>query len=260
MATHPAVRSLEYWAYQYKRTWRGSIVSSFLQPVLFLAAMGLGLGSIVNRHGATVQRLGGVDYVVFLAPGLLAATAMQVGAAESTYPVMAAIKWLRTYHAMLSTPLRIVDVLVGHLLWIAFRVLLAVTVFLLVMAAFGATRSWTAVLAVPAALLTGMAFVTPIVAYAATQERDIGFSAIFRFGIMPMFLFSGTFFPVSQLPAAVRPLAYATPLWHGVDLCRTLSLGDASALPTLGHVCYLVAFVVAGTWAAAATYRRRLSD
>src|SRR3954464_9435996 len=199
--TAPAVRSLQSWAYRYKRTWRGSAFSSVLQPVLFLAAMGLGLGSLVNQGRAGQQSLGGVAYVDFFPPGLLAAAAMQTAAMESSWPVMAAVKWLKTYDAMLATPLRVRDVLAGHLTWIGLRVLMVCTVFLAVMGLFGAIKSPEAVLLIPAGLLTGLAFAAPIAAYAVTLERDSGLTALFRFGVMPMFLFSGTFFPVSQLPA-----------------------------------------------------------
>jgi lipooligosaccharide transport system permease protein len=256
MSTPLPLRSFSYWAYQYKRTWRGGLTSTFLNPVLFLAAMGVGLGSLVNKNGQA--HLGGVHYLTFLAPGLLAASAMQTAAQESTFPVMGAIKWIRTYHAMLATPLRVIDVLVGHLAWMAVRLVLVASSFLIVMAAFGATKSWDVVLAVPAAVLTGMAFAAPIAAFAATQENETYFNAIFRFMVIPMFLFSGTFFPVSQLPAALRPVAYITPLWHGVDLCRTLALGTASVGRSLLHVAYLSAWLGAGVVAAQAAYRRRL--
>jgi lipooligosaccharide transport system permease protein len=256
MSTPLPLRSFSYWAYQYKRTWRGGLTSTFLNPVLFLAAMGVGLGSLVNKNGQA--HLGGVHYLTFLAPGLLAASAMQTAAQESTFPVMGAIKWIRTYHAMLATPLRVIDVLIGHLAWMAVRLVLVATSFLIVMAAFGATKSWEVVLAVPAAVLTGMAFAAPIAAFAATQENETYFNAIFRFMVIPMFLFSGTFFPVSQLPAALRPVAYITPLWHGVDLCRTLALGTATVGRSLLHVAYLAAWLGAGVVAAQWAYRRRL--
>src|SRR5436305_5735031 len=149
--SHPTLRSLEYWIYQYQRTWRGGLVTGVLSPVLFLAAMGVGLGGLVNS-GAASSGLEGVSYLVYLAPGLLAANAMQVGVQESTYPVMGAIKWVRTYHAMLASPLRVIDVLIGHLLWIELRVLMVSVIFLAVSAAFGPTRSWTAILTVPAGL------------------------------------------------------------------------------------------------------------
>jgi len=251
-----AVRSLQSWGYRYKRTWRGSAVSSVLQPVLFLAAMGLGLGSLVNRGHTT--SLGGVTYLVFLAPALLAAGAMQTGAMESTWPVMAAVKWLKTYDAMLATPLRVRDVLMGHLTWIALRVAMTCTVFLVVMTLFGATKSPEAIFLIPAGILTGLAFAAPIASYAVTRERDVGLISIFRFGIIPMFLFSGTFFPVSQLPAALQPVAYITPLWHGVDLCRHLSLGTAPFWGSIAHVAYLSLWIVVGTAIAVRNYRRRL--
>lgn len=249
-------RSLEYWLYSYKRTWRGTVVSSVLNPLLYLTAMGIGLGTLVDRGGT--DRLQGVSYLAFIAPGLLAATAMQVAAFESTYPVMGAIKWQRTYYAMLATPLTVRDVLAGHLWWVAFRVGSTCAVYLGVMAAFGVVASPLAVLALPVAVLTGMAFAAPIMAFAASQERDSGFNAIFRFGLIPMFLFSGTFFPVSQLPELVRPLAYVTPLWHGVDLCRGLVLGTATATGGLVHLAYLAVWAGGGVLLARLSYRRRL--
>jgi lipooligosaccharide transport system permease protein len=252
-----ALRSLEYWVFQYKRTWRGSVVSTVLFPVLFLAAMGLGLGSLVDSSAS-----GGVDglpYLVFLAPGLLAATAMQTGVGESTYPVMGALKWIKTYHAMLATPIGVLEVLVGHLLYIAARVLLGSAVFLAVMGLFGALRSPLALLALPAAVLTGMAFSAPVVAFAATTENDAGFAALFRFVVTPLFLFSGVFFPVQQLPPALELVAYLTPLWHGVALSRGLALGTATAGGVLAHVVYLSAWIAVGGWLAARAFQRRLA-
>lgn len=252
-----ALRSFEYWAYQYRRTWRGSVVSTVLFPVLFLASMGLGLGTLVDSSGS--RGVDGLPYLVFLAPGLLAATAMQTAVGESTYPVMASIKWVKTYHAMLATPLGVLDVLVGHLLYIAARVLLGSTIFLAVMALFGAIRSPLALLTIPAGLLTGMAFCAPVVAFAATTQNDAGFAALFRFVVTPLFLFGGVFFPVQQLPPVLEQLAYGTPLWHGVALSRGLALGTSTAGGVLLHVAYLSAWIAVGVWLAALAYRRRLA-
>jgi lipooligosaccharide transport system permease protein len=249
------VRSLGYWMYQYKRTWRSSLTTSFLYPVLYLAAMGVGLGTLVDHH---VHHVSGVPYLSFVGPGLLAATAMQVGTNESTYPVMGAIKWIRTYHAMLATPLRVLDVLRGHLAWIAIRVATTTSIFLAVLAAFGVTRSPEALLALPAAVLTGLAFASPIAAFAATQEKDSSFNVIYRFGLIPLFLFSGTFFPLSRLPGWLQPVAYATPLYHGVALCRSLVLGNPPLWASLAHLGYLVGLVAVGYAVARVTYRRRL--
>ena len=252
-----ALRSFEYWTYQYRRTWRGSIVSTVLFPVLFLASMGLGLGSLVDSSAS--RGVDGLPYLVFLAPALLAATAMQTAVTESTYPVMASIKWVKTYHAMLATPLGVLDVLVGHLLYIAARVLLGSVVFLAVMTLFGAVRSPLALLTLPAAVLTGMAFATPVFAFAASRDSDQGFAALFRFVVTPLFLFGGVFFPIEQLPPLLEQLAYATPLWHGVALSRELALGTATAGGVVLHVTYLSAWIVVGGWLAARAFLRRLA-
>ena len=249
-----ALRSFEYWLMSYRRVWRGSVVSSLLNPVLYLTALGIGLGKLVNKGAHPL----GVSYVAYVAPGLLAATAMQVAAFESSYPVMAAIRWTRVYHAMLATPLRIRDVVAGHLMYVIARAASVAGVYLVVLAAFGTLKSPLAILAWPAAILLGLAFAAPIVALAAWAKQDNIFNALFRFGITPLFLFSGTFFPITRLPEPLRWLAYATPLWHGVDLCRRLTLGDVSLGICLVHVAYLAAFAAVGVWLALRSYTKAL--
>lgn len=249
------LRAFGYWSYQYKRIWRSSITTSFLYPVLYLAAMGVGLGSLIDEHAHVVA---GVPYLDFVAPGLLGATAMQIGANEAMYPVMGAIKWYRSYFAMLATPLRVVDVLRGHLAWIAARLAMVAAIYLVVIAAFGVVRSPLAVLALPAAVLGGLAFAAPIAAFAATQDKDVGFTTIYRFVLIPLFLFSGTFYPVGQLPGWLQPVAYATPLYHVVSLCRSLVLGTGSPWGAAGDAAYLVVLAVVGYRLATTTFRRRL--
>jgi lipooligosaccharide transport system permease protein len=251
-----AIREFRFWLTNYRRTWRGSIYSSVLNPVLYLGAMGLGLGTLVDAHRA--GGLGGVRYLVFLAPGLLAATAMQTAVGESTYPVLGSVKWLKTYQAAAATPLRPADIFHGHLLFTVMRLAMNCVIFVAVMAGFGAVRSAGVLAALPVAVLTGLAFAAPIEAYAVTRTKDQAFALLFRFGMIPLFLFSGTFFPVSQLPGWIRPLAYATPLWHGVALCRSLSLGTATLGGALGHITYLVLLTAAGIAAGHRTYVRRL--
>jgi lipooligosaccharide transport system permease protein len=112
--------------------------------------------------------------------------------------------------------------------------------------------------AIPVAMLTGLAFAAPIEAFAVTRNKDGSFAMLFRFGMIPLFLFSGTFFPLTQLPGWIRPVAYATPLWHGVALCRSLSLGTASPGGALVHVGYLAAVAAIGVAVGRRTYRRRL--
>jgi lipooligosaccharide transport system permease protein len=255
IATPPWARALSYWLYQYKTTWRGSVTTSFLYPVLYLSAMGVGLGSLVNHHAHLVDQ---VSYLDFLAPGLLAGTAMQIGGNEAMYPVMGAIKWIRTYFAMLATPLGAIDVLIGHLAWIALRLLGVTAIYLGIMALFGTVQSPFALLAIPAGVLTGMAFAAPIAAFAATQTNDVSFTALYRFGLIPLFLFSGTFFPITQLPGWLQAVAELTPLYHGVALCRGLTLGQLALGPDLAHAAYLIVLTALGFAAARRTFRRRL--
>ncbi len=239
----------------HRHFWRSSAVGSVLEPALFLAAMGLVLGTLVDR-GPGVP--GGVGYLAFLAPGLLVAAAMQTATGESTYPVLGAIKWDRLYEAVLATPARPADLLAGHLLYVAFRVTTSAAAFLLVLLLFGAARSPLVLLALPVALLTGLAFAAPVTAMAAALEEDAAFAALQRFLIVPMFLFSGTFFPVDRLPAVLEWFAWATPLWHGVTLARDLALGTVDGGSALLHVGHLALWTAAGTALAARALQRRL--
>jgi lipooligosaccharide transport system permease protein len=251
-----ALRPLEFFFTQYRRVWRGTVISSVVTPVVYLLALGVGLGKFVQA--GLVFNGHHYDYLEVVAPGLLAATAMQIASTEASWPVLSAIKWSRQYHAMLSAPLRVRDIVIGHQAFIASRVLATVAVYLVVITAFGAVRSPLAILAVPAAGLVGMAFASVIAAWGAHTESDASFVAIFRFLILPMFLFSGTFFPVSSLPLPFEAAAYLTPLWHGVDLCRQLTLGDVVGWALLAHVVFLVAWITAGLTFARITYSRRL--
>jgi lipooligosaccharide transport system permease protein len=172
--------------------------------------------------------------------------------------VLGSVKWRRTYYAAAASPLRPADIFHGHLLFTIMRLAMNSAIFLVVMAAFGAITSPWVLAAVPVAVLTGLAFAAPIEAWAITVSKDTSFALVFRFGMIPLFLFSGTFFPVTQLPVWIRPLAYATPLWHGVALCRSLSLGTATLGGALVHVGYLAALAAVSIVVGNRTYRRRL--
>jgi lipooligosaccharide transport system permease protein len=255
MAVIAGVRPLQHHLIGYRRTWRASAFSTILAPILFLTAMGIGLGAFVG----TTTAFGGVSYLAFLAPGLLAAQAMQTATQESSWPVLAGFKWQKTYEAAIATPQGPRDIALGHLYWLVVRVGIVTAVFLIVMLFFGAWTSWTTVLAWPAAVLTGIAFGMPMAAWTATRDRETSFSIIFRFIITPLFLFSGTFFPISQLPPGVQPIAWLTPLFHGVALTRALALGEPLELWQWAvHVGYLVVMVTIGTLLALRTFRRRL--
>jgi lipooligosaccharide transport system permease protein len=249
-------RVFEHRLMQYRRTFRSSIFSSFLSPVMFLTAMGLGLGAYVADSAA----IGGVPYLVFLAPGLLAATAMQSASFEATFPIMGGLVWMRTFHAMYATPISPRDIALGNLAWIAARLTLISTIFTIVIVLFGAAESPLIIFAIPAAVLTGMAFAGPIAAFSATQKTPARFAALFRFGITPLFLFSGTFFPITSLPDALQAFAWLTPLFHGVALTRGLSLGTISDEPIAAaiHVIYLTTLAAIGAFLTVRNIRARL--
>jgi lipooligosaccharide transport system permease protein len=252
--TTSTLRAYEYWLVVYRRVWRGTVMSSILNPVLYLTAMGVGLGTIVNKGRGTPL---GIPYLDFVAPGMLAAVAMQIGAIESSFPVRGAIKWNRQYFAMLATPLRVADLVGGHLLYVATRVAVAATLYLAAITAFGAVHSPLALLGVPLCVLIGLSFAGPISAVSAWADTEV-FNPLFRFVVTPMFLFSGSFFPVTRLPHGLREIAYATPLWHGVDLMRHLTLGTATWGWSLMHVGYLALWAAAGVFAARLAYRKAL--
>ena len=241
----------------YRRLWHRSLAFGFLQPVLFLTAMGLGIGTLITRQGLTA--FGGVEYIDWLGPGLLAAMAMQTATFESTYPIMNKIMWGRNYEAMLSTPVSIRSILGGELAWTAFRIGTLASVFLVVLTLFGIPRSPAALLAIPFAVLVGVAFSACLIAFTATQKNDVGFSAIFRFVINPLFLFSGTFFPLTQLPDPVEWVPWLTPLFHGVELVRGSILGVLDPAAAAIHVGYLLVMFGIGAWLANRFLAKRMA-
>lgn len=241
----------------YRRLWHRSIAFGFLQPVLFLTAMGIGIGALLTPDA--LDAFGGFPYIDWLGPGLLSAMAMQTATFESTYPIMNKIRWGRNYEAMLSTPLTTRNLVIGEVFWVAFRIATLASIFLVVLTAFGITRSPAAILAVPVAVLVGVAFSSCLVAFTATQYTDVGFSALFRFVINPLFLFSGTFFPLSRLPDTVEWIAWLTPLFHGVQLIRGLILGNLNWAAAPVHVAYLVAMLAIGVVLADRNLRRRMT-
>jgi lipooligosaccharide transport system permease protein len=256
--TRPVLRVVEHHFMVYRRTWRGTVFSTLLNPVLFMAAIGVGLGSFIDE--ANPAGVAGVPYIVFLAPGLLAAQAMNTATFESTYPVMAGIKWLKTYVAMILSPLAPHHVALGQLTWVGLRIAFGALVFLAVMVLFGATDVLHAVAMWPAATLVGVAFAAPIQAFAATQTSDNSFAALFRFVILPMFIFSGTFFPISQLPEWLQVVAVLTPLWHGVSLVRSIALDTVEPGLAMVNIVVLLAFAITGTLVSMRTFSRKLAE
>ncbi|MFJ9890639.1 ABC transporter permease [Streptomyces sp. NPDC091287] len=252
----PALRECAYWLHRYRRTWRGTVVLNVANPLLFLTGIGAGLGTLVNHNNSAA--LHGLSYLAFLTPGLLAASAMQTAYIDSAHPVHQSVQSKGHYWAASATPVSPVDIFHGHLLFNLFKVALSAAAFTAVAVAFGAVDASRAPLVVLATLLVGAAFAAPSAAWAVTARRQSTVLAVLRFGVMPMFMFSGTFFPLAQLPGWLQWVVQVTPLWHGVELCRTAALGTGTGVGTVVHVGYLAVLTAVGLLAGRRTYRRHL--
>ena len=260
MATPAALRVVEGHWVVFRRVWRGTILTGFLQPLLFLAGMGLGVGSLVQRNGSETTVLGGASYVAFIAPGLLVATAMMTASVEATWPVLDNFTWQRGYERMITSPIGVGAIVAGQIYWWIIRLGISAVAVSVAMLAFPDARSTGTLLAIPAAVLSGLAFATPIGAFSATRPMGSSgaFAALTRFVITPLFLFGGVFYPVTQLPAWLRPVAYATPLYHGVALCRGLTLHTLGLASAAAHVGVLLVYVLGGLAVCLWAFRRRL--
>lgn len=256
--TPAAIRVYERdWTY-FTQVLTGVLLSSLVQPLLYLLGVGIGVGNLVDRSVASTEVLGGQSYFAFYATALIATTSMFVQGQEALWPTMDGFKYSNSYRAMIATPVEPRDIVFSRMLHYSVRGVVTCSGVALVLALFDDTRSWGLIAAVPAGTLTGLAFAMPIATWTATREGDISFAAIIRFGLIPMFLFGGAFYPVSLLPEWLQPVAWVTPLWHGIELVRGLVLGGRSVVALLGHLLVLAAFVVAGTQAAAVAFDRRL--
>lgn len=252
-----ALRQTDYWATVYRRTWRGSVVSSFVMPLFYVLAMGVLLGGFIDSDPDELE--GAASYLAFVVPGLLAAQVMTTVFGEMTYPVMGMIKWQKIYFGMVSTPLSPADIAFGQLGFVVFRVAAVSAIFIAVLLPFGLFGSVGGVLgAFVAQLLVGLAFAAPLFAFSASLRDESAFALVFRIGMIPMFLFSGAFFPITNLDPWMAWLARLTPLWHGVDLTRMLALGTVDVSMALVHVAYLAVLSAVGWFLVVRVLQRRL--
>ena len=240
----------------YRREWQGSVFSAFIEPLIVLAGLGIGLGALVGDRAAAIT--GGVSYVAYIAPALMASSAMNLGASEAAWPVLARIQWVRVYHAILATPLNAADVMVGAIAFMGGKLLFTGAFFAAVLVATGIASSPLGALGMVAATaLTGLAFAAPVTAFSVTRHNDQGFAFIFRMIITPLAFFSGTYFPIENLPQAAQVVSWLTPLAHGVALDRALALGRPLPEAWL-HIAILVVWAIGGTAVASVLFRRRM--
>ena len=251
-----ALRAAGHWWRRDRRALPTSIALGLLLPLGYLASLGLGIGRFVGRDQTW---LGGGRYVAWLAPGLLASTVVMAVAADCLWTVLGAVQWAGQYVAQAASPLAPRDIMLGHWLYVVQRIVVSAALQITVMGTFGAWRRPTAPLAVGAATLTGAALAATLMAWSVTRRTDGGFAVMQRFALTPMFLFAGTFFPVGQLPTALRYIAYCTPLYHGVSLCRGLMLPGTAGALMIANAAYLLALLGVGLTAGARSYARVLA-
>ncbi|TMB90501.1 MAG: ABC transporter [Chloroflexi bacterium] len=237
----------------FRRNWM-VIFSGFVEPVLYLLGIGFGIGSLVRTipigDGHTVS------YAVFVAPALMASSAMNGAIYESTFNLFYKLRYARTFEAVISTPVGVEDATLGEVMWAIGRGSLYSVGFVIVMLALGLVASPWAILAVPASILVGFAFAA-LGAALTTFVRQWQDLDIIQLALQPMFLFSATFFPVTVYPPALRLLVEWTPLYRGIDLVRGLTTGGVGP-GLLGDVAYLAVMGLIGVTIAALRLRSRL--
>lgn len=233
-----------YFAEQVLRVMKGYGWSIFLysvgQPAAYLFAMGVGLATLVEANAAGA--FGGVSYLVYIAPALLISAAVMTAATEFTFPVMDGFKWRRVYYGPHASPLTPEQIAAGQIIAVTVRFFAQSVIYFAIVALFGASPSAWGWISILVATLAGLSFGLPLMAYAATIKDDKGqFAMVMRFIVMPLFLFSGTFFPLDTLPLVVRWVGWISPIWHGTELGRVLSYGyDESPVLTIIHIAFLL--------------------
>jgi len=226
----------------YRHTFKFNILPNFFEPVFYLLSMGIGLGAYVAGVADS--------YLAWVAPGLLAASAMNGATFEVTYNVFVKIVFDRTYDAILSTPITVEEIAAGEIAWAVTRAGIYGAAFLVVMAAFGLVTTPLALLAIPASLLIGLVFAGIGLTFTALNRQIDLYSYYFTLFLTPLFLFSEIFFPLDRMPEALRVLALATPLYHAVRLCRYLLLGTnpgAALASTVWLAVVAIVFCVVAT-------------
>ena len=238
-----SLKLIERNLYVYKHGWI-VILSGFFEPLFYLLSIGFGLGALVGTvPGPDGQPM---PYQLFVAPALLASAAMNGAISESTFNFFFKLNYIKTFTSILSTPLSPGDVAVGELAWALIRGGLYAIGFMVVMVLLGLVVSPWVILAVPAALLVGFAFGAVGMAATSFMKTWQDFDLI-QLVILPLFLFSATFYPLETYPEALQWVVRVTPLYQGVDLIRSLTIGHITPV-LLVHVAYLTIMGMVGLW------------
>ncbi|AZZ39793.1 ABC transporter [Acidipropionibacterium jensenii] len=246
------------WQLLAMRSWTWSlIIESIGQPLLYMVAMGVGLGTLISANGRTVD---GVSYLVFVAPAIMVLTATMSAATEFSYPVMRGFRWDRLYQGPAATPVTPAQIALGHHLAVMIRFLGQAVVFWLIMLAFGAAPGPWSWLCVPITMLSASAFGALLQGYAAGLDSEgEEFTFVLRFVVIPLVLFSGTYFPLSSMPGYLQWIGWISPIWHGTQLAREVSYGAGEPGWLIGvHLVVLAGLSAAGMVWACRNYTRKL--
>jgi lipooligosaccharide transport system permease protein len=238
----------------FQKVWKVNFITPLLEPLLFMVAFGLGFTGLVGN-----VRYGGAElsYTAFIAPALIATAVMNNAFFETTYASFVRMYYQKTFDGMLATPLSIEEIIIAEIVWSATKAAAAAGIMLGVLSAFGTIHFPSGLLVVPLAFLGGLAFGAIGLFFTGIIPTIEMFNLPIFLFVTPMFLFSGTFFPVSNLPLWAKPLALAFPLYHLVELARLFCLGRHETLPLLS-IAYLVVFSFLFTTLALICMRRRL--
>lgn len=256
--TNGPVRVFEHQFMVYRRVWESNVLGSIIRPLLYVLGMGLGVGSLVDDGPQAGQLLDTLTYFQFFAPAIIATTAMQVLTNDSLWPIRGGFVWHGTFHSQTAAPIAPSQVVSGLLLWHLAKGLLSSGGVAIVLVFFAETRTWNLLLAVLFGTLAGVAYSAPLVAWSASRKNDLAYPNVMRFVIVPMFLFSGAFYPLSELPGWIQFVARLTPIWHGVELCRGATFGLLTAADAAGHVVYLIAWIIVGWLLSRRVFTRKL--
>ena len=241
----------------FRKYWKSIMFPNFIAPLLYRAALGLGLGAFIQQGG-----INGQSYIQYIAPGLLASNAMFAASFESTFNTFVKFEINKIYDAIITTPINVEDVVAGEYLWAGTRAALYGTAFLVVLTTLGfafgeplITSLW-AVLIPPMLLVIGVMFSVMGTLFTSLIRRIDFYAYYFTLVVTPLFLFSGIFFPVEEFPAPVPQIAWFTPLYHAVNVCRELATGPSSAV--LVDVAWILAFTLALALVPVQIMRRRM--
>jgi len=219
----------------YRHVYRSTIVSNLMDPLVYLLALGFGLGAYVTR-------IQGISYIQFIAPGLIASSIMTAASFETTINTFVRINFDKVYEAMMATPVTVEDIVVGELLWATTRSTIYATVMLIVVAALGLTQSWYALLVPFMGVLGGMMFAVIGLTYTSFLKSIYHVNYFFTLFVTPLFLFSGVFYPLDPLPQIVKDIAFFSPLYHLVRVIRPLILGTVG-IPVIFDLAWMLAFI-----------------